>query len=131
MRQAMAATVVVALSVLTGSVPADEKKAEPTGTWKWEVEAKDQKREQTLKLKLEGDKLTGLLVAPDGKETAIEDAAFKDGEISFKVTRDRNGQKVTVRYTAKLNGDTLKGKIETDRDGQTRSRDWEAKRTKN
>ena len=60
----------------------------------------------------------------------IEDATFKDGEVSFKVTRERNGQKFTTKYTGKVSGDTIKGKAESERNGQTNSRDWEAARSK-
>jgi hypothetical protein len=108
-----------------------EDKADPTGTWKWTFMGQGgQSREATLKLKLEGDKLTGGMVGRNDRETPIEDATFKDGTVSFKITRERNGEKIVSKYTGKLSGDTLKGKIETDRGGQTRSRDWEAKRAK-
>jgi hypothetical protein len=107
-----------------------EDKAGPTGTWKWTVEFGGQKRDMTLKLKQEGDKLTGAVLGRDGQERPIEDAQYKDGEVSFKVTRERNGQKFTVKYTGKLSGDTIKGKTEFDRGGQAQSRDWEAKRAK-
>ncbi len=126
MKTVMAAVTAVVLLGLGGVVRADDS---PAGTWKWTVTVNNQDREMTLKLKLEGDKLTGAVVR-NNQETPIEDAAFKDGEVSFKVTRDRNGQKVTTKYTGKLSGDTIKGKAETDRDGQVRSRDWEAKRSK-
>src|SRR5438874_2171474 len=58
MRTLTAAVLVLGLAGLTG---ADDKKADPTGTWKWTTDFGGQKREQTLKLKLEGDKLTGAL----------------------------------------------------------------------
>ena len=119
---------VVALIGLVSVTRADDK-PDPTGTWKWSVTFNDQTREMTLELKLEGDKLTGALVRGE-RETAIEDGTFKDGQVSFKVTRERNGQKFTTKYTGKLEGDTLKGKSESERDGQVRSRDWEAKRQK-
>ena len=48
--------------------------ADPSGTWKWSVTFNDQTREQTLKLKLEGDKLTGSMVGRNNQETAIGDA---------------------------------------------------------
>jgi hypothetical protein len=112
-----------------GLAAADDKKAsDPTGTWKWTVEFGGQSREMTLKLKVDGDKLTGAMPGRDGQETKIEDGTFKDGEVKFKVTRERNGQKVTTKYTAKVSGDTLKGKAESDRGGQTQSREFEAKR---
>lgn len=107
-----------------------EESKDPTGTWKWTVTFNNQTRESTLKLRLEGDKLTGAMLGRDNQETPIEDAKYKDGEVSFSVTRERNGQKFTAKYSGKVSGDTIKGKMEFERDGQTRSRDWEAKREK-
>jgi hypothetical protein len=102
--------------------------ANPTGTWKWSVTMNNQSREMTLKLKLEGDKLTGVMLGRNNRETAIDDPALKDDEVSFAVTRERNGQKFTTKYKGKLDGDTIKGTAESERDGKTRSRQWEAKR---
>jgi hypothetical protein len=123
------AAVVLAFVSLSGAARADDK-PNPTGTWKWTVKFNDQEREFTLKLKLDGDKLTGTMTGRDGKDTPIEDATYKDGEVKFNVTRERDGQKFTVKYSGKVEGDTLKGKSEFERDGQTQSRDWEAKRAK-
>ena len=90
----------------------------------------DQTRELKLKLKLEDDKLTGAMVGRDDQETPIEDATCKDGEVAFAVTRERNGQKFTIKYKGKVSGDTIKGKSEFERNGEKQSRDWEAKREK-
>ena len=103
---------------------------DPTGTWKWTIEFGGQSREVTLKLKLDGGKLTGTMPGRDGQETKIEDAKYKDGEMSFAVTRERNGQKTTTKYKGKLEGDVIKGTQESDRNGQVRCREWEAKRVK-
>jgi hypothetical protein len=127
MRQLLTAMTVVAFVVLPGLVRAEDE-PNPTGTWKWSATWGGQTRELTLKLKLEGDKLTGCRVGRDGKETPIADATYKDGEFSFTYTREREGRKMTSKYTGKVSGDTIKGKIEFTREGQTRSRDWEAKR---
>ncbi|HEV3343852.1 MAG TPA: hypothetical protein VG125_25990 [Pirellulales bacterium] len=104
--------------------------ANPTGTWKWSANINNETREFTLKLKLEGDKLTGSMLGRDNQETAIENASYKDGEVAFSVTRERNNQKRTVKYKGKVSGDTIKGKSSVERDGQTIDRDWEAKREK-
>ena len=64
----------------------------------------------------------------NGQETAIQDGTYKDGALSFKVVRERNGQTITTKYAGKVSDDTIKGKIEFEFNGQTRSRDWEAKR---
>jgi hypothetical protein len=115
---------------LVSQVRAEDKKADPTGTWKWSVTFNDQTREMTLKLKLDGDKLTGTMPGRNNTETAIENGTFKDGQVSFSVTRERNDQKFTTKYTGKLEGDTIKGKSESERNGTAQSRDWEAKREK-
>src|SRR5690349_11887055 len=77
---------------------------DPTGTWTWKVERGGQTREQTLKLKLEGGKLTGTMPGRNNSETEITDATYKDGEIAFNVTREFNGNKVTSKYTGKQTG---------------------------
>src|SRR5438552_17641078 len=87
-----------------GAMAQAEEKANPTGTWKWTVTRNDQKREVTLKLKLDGGKLTGAMLRRDNQETPIEDAKYKDGAISFQVTRERQGQKFTMKYKGKLSG---------------------------
>lgn len=126
-RLAMAFSI-VALCTLAGVARADDK-ADPTGTWKWKVGQGDRAREVTLKLKMEGDKLTGAMVGGNN-ETKIDDGSFKDGEISFSVTRERNGMKSTTKYSGKLSGDTIKGSTESERNGEKRKQDWEAKRSK-
>jgi len=130
MKRLLVGALVVAVAGLAGTARAADKSANPTGTWKWSFTAGNQTREATLKLKAEGDKLTGAVVGRNGQETPIEDGQYKKGEVSFKVTRERNGQKMTTKYTGKLSGDTIKGKIEAERGGQARTLDWEAKRAK-
>jgi hypothetical protein len=119
---------VVAVGIGTAAWGAD--KADPNGTWKWSVTFNNQTRDVTLKLKLDGDKLTGKISGRNNTETDIEDATFKDNEVSFSVTRERNGQKFVTKYKGKIDGDTIKGKSESERNGQNQSRDWEAKREK-
>jgi hypothetical protein len=111
--------------------------ADASGTWTWSVLGRDggEARKSTLKLKVEGEKLTGTLSSPgrqgaQARETAIENGKVKGDEVSFTVTREMNNTKFTQKYSAKLTADTLKGKVEFERNGETQSRDWEAKREK-
>jgi hypothetical protein len=121
----MAAAGVFSLVLVSSAMAAD-----PTGTWKWSTMFNNQTREQTLKLKLDGDKLTGAMLGRDNQETAIGDATFKDDTVSFTVTRERGGNKFVQKYSGKVAGDEIKGKIEFEREGQAQSRDWVAKREK-
>jgi hypothetical protein len=114
---------------------AEDKKADPTGTWTWTMQRQGGgggERTMTLKLKIEGDKVTGTLDSPgrDGQTRTAEiaDGKLKGDQVSFTVTREFNGNKMTQKYTGTVGADSIKGKIEFERDGQTQSRDWEAKR---
>ena len=127
MRRRELLALALALIGIVSQVHAADK-ADPTGTWKWTTMRNNQSRDVTLKLKLDGDKLTGTMPGRDNTEIAITDATFKDGQIAFSVTRERDGNKFTQKYSGKLDGNTIKGKIEFERDGQTQSRDWEAKK---
>jgi hypothetical protein len=129
MQRLAVTAVVLAFVGLVGTARAEDK-PNPTGTWKWTREFGGQTINFTLKLNLDGDKLTGVMIGRDNQETKIEDGKFKDGEVSFKVTRERDGQKFTIKYKGKVSGDTIKGKTEFDRQGETQSFDWEAKREK-
>lgn len=133
--------VVVALVATCGTVSVraqeakkDEKKAKDVkvdGTWKWSFSRQDgQAREQTLKLKREGEKLSGAVSGRQGNETAISEGKVgADGTITFVVTREFNGNSFTQKYEGKVEGDTIKGKISGQRrGGEAYSRDWEAKR---
>ena len=122
-----------AILALGAVAQAQDKKADPTGTWTWSQPGRSgaPDRKYTLKLKLEGDKVTGTLSAPgrggQSSDVAISEGKLKGDEISFEVTREVQGNKITAKYNGKISGDSIKGKMETGRNGQT-PRDWEAKR---
>lgn len=110
--------------------------ADANGTWTWSTPGRDggEARKSTMKLKVDGEKVTGTIATPgregQARETEITNGKIKGDQISFDVTREFQGNKVTAKYSGKLAGDTITGKIETERDGNARSRDWEAKREK-
>lgn len=129
-------TAAVALLVWTApqTSRAEDAKASPTGTWTWTTPGRNggPERKSTLKLKAEGEKLTGKVSSPgrEGQvmETEISDGKVKGDEIEFKVVREFNGNKFVMGYKGKISGDTIKGKTEFERQGEKQSRDWEAKR---
>jgi hypothetical protein len=94
-----------------------------TGTWKYEFEGPGGSVEVVLKLKQDGEKLTGTITGFGGQENDIEDGTFRDGQFQFKTTREFNGQTMKTMYTGTCDGKTLKGKSET-----TFARSFEAKR---
>ncbi len=122
----------LALGFVTQMQAQDKKDA--NGTWSWTRPGRNGGPDQkmTLKLKVEGDKVTGKLASPNRQgettETEISDGKLKDDEISFTVTREFNGNKFSQKYSGKVSAESIKGKIEFERNGETQSRDWEAKR---
>ena len=121
--------VVAALMVLTLAISAvAEDKADPNGTWKWRFF--NQSAEQTMKLKLEGDKLTGSILRSN-REVPLHEATYKDGMVTCKVTvTSERGDpvKIVIRYMGTVSGDTIKGTIESKWPDRTILRDWDARR---
>jgi hypothetical protein len=111
---------------LVAAVDAADKN-DPTGTWKFKTKFGKKEVEQTLKLEAKDGKLTGT-VSGGKEDTKIEDGKVKDGEISFSVTREFKDMKFTTKYSGKVDGDTIKGKIKRDRGGKEVEEDWEAKK---
>ena len=108
----------------------DTAQSAVSGTWNTALILSDGNRiEGTLKLKQDGDKLTGAAVRNEN-ETPIQDGKIVGDEITFKVSRDRDGRKVTAKYKGKITGDTVKGKVESDWSGDWQTLDWEGKRAK-
>lgn len=128
---------VVAGAILALGFIAQVHAADATGTWSWTRPGRNggEGMKMTLKLKVDGEKLTGAVTMPgrqggDPVETAISDGKVKGDEISFNVVREFNNNKFTTKYSGKVSGDAIKGKTEMERNGQATSRDWEAKREK-
>jgi hypothetical protein len=127
----------LALGVVAQVKAADAPKADPTGTWTWSTPGRGggDPTVSTLKLKLEGDKVTGTLSAPGrgggaATESAIANGKLAGDQVTFLLIRDRNGTMTTNKYEGKLTGDTIKGTSERPAraGGDPTKTDWEAKR---
>ena len=119
--------------LLCGSAEKSEVKVDVAGSWKWSMQRQNGGgREVTGKFKVEGEKLTGTVSGAGfgGGDTEITDGSFKDGKLMFTLKRSRGGMDIVTIYTGKLEGDTIKGKSDTDMRGQKMVRDWEATRVK-
>lgn len=104
--------------------------ADPNGTWKWTFTGQGgQEIQLSVTLKQEGEKLTGKVTRGD-QTTEISDGSFKDDEVKFNVERERDGNKFVAKYKGKVEADSLKGTIEFEFGGETRSFEWNATRDK-
>ena len=124
MRRLLLAALVAACAGLAGSARAGDD--DPTGTWQWTTP----KGVGTLKLKLEGDKVTGVLVRKAG-DLKVEDGIFKGGAFSIRVPGGTpSGLPMVHMYQGKLMGDTIKGSATIVLPDRVATGDWEAKRAK-
>ena len=136
-------TALLFLAVTGSTVNAEESVVNPTGTWKVTVSSTNTQARpaaQTLKLTLNGGTLTGTLSynsspTVNGKarvsELPITEAKLNGSELSFNFTHPPaagNGPNATYSYQGTISGDTIKGTFTTEWMGQTRTRNWEAKR---
>ena len=131
MKAILSMAMVLGVCGLAGA--ADEKAVDPVGTWKCEYEIGGQQRTSTLKIKKDGDKLTGTMKWPDQDEAKLKDPKLKDGTLTFSAERKLAGMDdgITVEYKLKVDGDTLKGKGAAEFGGEKREWDIEGKREKN
>ena len=124
-----------------GAAPAAPKAVAPaapvlaaSGDWKWTIDPMGgQAIDQSAKLVQDGEKLTGTFTDGfDGASFEIKDGKVsKDGQVSFSVARNVGGMgDMTLKFGGKLDGDTIKGKVDFSMGDQPMSSDWVAKRVK-
>jgi hypothetical protein len=108
---------------------ADGGEAKLPGKWDIEVATDDgQSLKSTLKLEVDGDKVSGVMVTPDGKDVKLEDAKLAGNELSFKINVDFEGSALIAKFKGKVDGPTIKGQVDYDLSGQTGTLDFSAKK---
>ncbi len=115
-------------AALTLSAAAQEKRADPTGTWRWDLDMGGQTIKNELKLESDKDgKLTGTLSA-NGNNPKVEEGKIDGKEISFvinlKLERD-----IAVHFKGKQDGDAIQGTFMAKSDEGEREFPWDAKRS--
>jgi hypothetical protein len=144
MKKLIVPVLVGLLAVTSLTVSAGEPDANPTGTWKV-TQVPKSTYEPTLKLKLEGDKLSGTITRNTGtkiEELTIEDGKLNGSEVTFATHFFSQVYKGGVLQPADTNfmshwnfqgtisGDSIKGKVVKESFAGSRTQDWEARRIK-
>ncbi len=81
--------------------------ADATGKWSYEMPGRNgNTMNGTMNLKADGNKLTGTVSGRNG-DTEISDGKVDGDNVSFNVVREFNGNKMTISYKGKLEGDTI------------------------
>ena len=81
--------------------------ADATGKWTAEQPGRDGNMQTiTMNLKADGNALTGTVSGRRG-DTEISNGKVDGDSVSFDIVREFNGNKMTIHYTGKLDGDTI------------------------
>jgi hypothetical protein len=130
MRAILSLALALGVGGLAGA--AAEPAADPVGTWKCTYEIGGQQRTSTLKIKKDGDKLTGTMSWPDQDETELKDLKREDDTLTFSAVRKLPGMEdgIPIDYKVTIDGDELKGKGSSEFGGNKVEWDIEGKREK-
>jgi hypothetical protein len=106
--------------------------ADVTGKWKAEFTGPDgNARSNQFTFEVKGETLTGTVTSSMAPEPAkIEDGTLKGDAVSFKVTRNFNGNAMKLTYAGTVKGDEMPLKVSADVGGQAFEFEIVAKREK-
>jgi hypothetical protein len=82
-----------------------------------------------VELEQEGEKLTGKTVGNRfGRPSPISNGSITNGEVYFEIERTFGEIKTVTKFRGKQTGDTIKGTMEAEFEGEERVIDWDAER---
>lgn len=114
----MKSILAIALVLLAGNIVTAADKADAVGNWKCEYKIGDMARTSELTIKKDGDQLAGTMTWPDQKDEKLKDVKLDGNTLTFAATRKLMGMEVALTYKFTIDGDKLKGKGTSDRNGQ-------------
>ncbi|HEY4231988.1 MAG TPA: hypothetical protein VGM76_01050 [Lacipirellulaceae bacterium] len=98
------------------------------GLWELRLETPNGVIEPHITITKDEKGLHGAYVSPFGERDA-KNVEFKDGQLSWEISGDRDGNSFKAVYRGKPQGDTIKGTNEFDFGGNTGTADFTGKRT--
>ena len=114
------------LLMWVGNVLAADEPAKVAGTWEMSSEGPNGPMTSTLTIQQDGATIKGTLSGRRGD--APLEGTVTGNKVSFTVKRQtQNGDTMVMEYSATVDGDSMKGKVHSERFGD---RDFTAKRTK-
>ncbi|MEO8077400.1 MAG: hypothetical protein ABI818_13805 [Acidobacteriota bacterium] len=116
-------SIAIAACQLLLALPAAAQTADIAGNWDVSVAMQQGTQQAPLVLKKDGDKLTGILSAPQQGDLAVE-ATVKDKAVTIRFTVPTQDGPVSLAMIGTVNGDTMTGTV----DVAGEKAQWSAKR---
>lgn len=98
---------------IPATLPAQDVK-DFLGEWVSTIETQRGTATTTYVFRMDGDMLKGTMSGRMG-ETEIDEVTYEDGTITFNLTRNFQGNSVTLTYTAKIVDGAMQGTVSTPR----------------
>jgi hypothetical protein len=93
--------------------------ADISGNWKGTADTPNGTVERTFVFKVDGHKLTGETTSNMFGKSTIEDGTVDGDDVAFNITVNVQGNEGKVSYKGKVEGDTIKFKVDVAALGQT------------
>ena len=87
-------------------------------------------QEPRIRFTKEGDKVKGAYVGPRDDEREATNIKVEDNKLTFEISGENDGNTFKVVYTGKPRGDSIKGTVDYDFNGNTGTVDFIGKRTR-
>src|SRR5262249_61447954 len=108
---------------------ADIRPGDLVGTWNLTFTDPDGREyAPVLVLSRDGDHLKGMLNQLGGADLAAKEVSLKGGELTFQVSGTHEGTPYTLTFRGKPEGDSIRGEVEYQHEGNTGSFAFEGKR---
>lgn len=115
-------------TIVATAVGAQEKRMDPSGTWRWDLDMNGETIKNVLKLEADkDDKLTGTLEASD-RTLVVENGQVDKDEVTFSITLELN-QTIQVQFRGKQKGDSIQGNFTAKTPDEDREFKWDATRS--
>lgn len=103
---------------------------EVAGDWAWTMKRDNGETwEATLRIKRDGSAVTGHFIRPDGEANIeLRNAKLVASTLTFDTVLERDGNSMTIRNTATIEGRKMTGKSQGESNGESWMRPWEATR---
>ena len=115
-------TVVVGIAIVLSCLFVLAAEVDVTGTWDLTTVTQRGDRTRPVEMKQQGEVLKVVMEGRDGAKMEAE-GTVKGDDIAWSITRETPRGKFTLSYTGKIEGDSMKGKVQM---GDFGTGDWSA-----
>ncbi|MCD8533708.1 MAG: hypothetical protein LR011_02525 [Verrucomicrobia bacterium] len=103
-------------------------KVDPSGTWKWTTQMRNQERTNSLVIERMGENWSGRISGFQNDTAPVGKIELIGNELTVHYVRAWNGREIAGTYVGIINGNTIEGKQTFQGGGNRNERDWTATR---